>query len=156
MKDLKMLVGCILLSLSAGLVGSIVTFPAIAGWYAGLVKPAFAPPNWLFGPAWTVLYVLMGTALWLVLRKGTKKRQVRFAALAFMIQLVLNAKWSILFFGFRNPLYGLIGIVFLWVAIAATMWQFKKIDARAFWLMVPYILWVSFAALLNYSVWMIN
>ncbi|MCX6772964.1 MAG: tryptophan-rich sensory protein, partial [Candidatus Micrarchaeota archaeon] len=113
------LAGFILLSLLAGAIGSLFTFEAIPTWYATLNKPSFAPPNWLFGPVWTTLYILMGVSAYLICQKGAKNEKVKFALSIFCIQLALNALWSILFFGLRSPLYGLVGIVFLWLSIAA-------------------------------------
>lgn len=139
---------------AAGLVGSLYTADAIPTWYATLVKPDWQPPNWLFGPVWLTLYTLMGIALYLV---WTGKAKNRDSALAiFAIQLVLNAVWSIIFFGQQNPQSAFVEILVLWLAIATSIWQFSKINKRAAWLLVPYILWVSFAAVLNYSIWQLN
>ena len=149
----------ILICLAAGIIGSAFTMPAIAGWYATLAKPAFSPPNWLFGPAWTVLYILMGASLYLVWSKNSTLKEAKWKSIAiraFALQLILNVAWSVLFFGLHSPALGFVGIVALWISIAATMRLFRKIDRKAFWLLVPYILWVSFAAMLNFSVWMMN
>jgi len=154
-----MLAVSILICLAAGIIGSLFTMPAIAGWYATLAKPFFSPPNWAFGPVWTILYILMGTSLYLVWSKDSMKKGVKGKALAmkvFAVQLALNVLWSILFFGLRSPVLGFAGIVALWISIAATMYLFRKIDRKAFWLLVPYIVWVSIAAALNFSVWMMN
>lgn len=154
----------VLVCLMAGAVGSVFTFPSIEGWYAGLQKPAFTPPDWVFGPVWTTLYVLMGAAAYLVYSegagkreaKGAKKKEVRRALETFGIQLGLNVLWSLLFFGLHSPLYGLACIAALWIAIAATIIRFYAISKTAGLLLVPYILWVSFASLLNFYVWMLN
>ncbi len=148
-------------SLLAGFVGSIFTTPHIPTWYAGLVKPALNPPAWIFGPVWTTLYILMGVAAFLVwssYAKATedKKKGIRVALILFGIQLVLNTFWSIIFFGIHSPGGALIEIVFLWLAILATIIAFAKISKPAARLLVPYILWVSFAAYLNYSIWILN
>ena len=140
----------------AGIIGSIATYPNIPGWYAGLVKPSFAPPNWLFGPAWITLYALMGIAAYLVWNKGTKKAEVRTALGVFMVQLVLNTLWSFLFFGMRSPLYGLIGISALWLAIVGTIVLFYRISKTTALLLAPYIAWVSFAMALNFYIWQLN
>ena len=145
-----------LLCLTAGAIGSAFTFPAIPGWYASLSKPSFNPPDWVFGPVWTALYVLMGIAAYLVYRAGAGKKGVRAALAAFGVQLCLNVLWSLLFFGLRSPLYGLICIAALWLAIAATIIKFYGISKAAGLLLVPYMLWVSFAGLLNYYVWILN
>ena len=149
------LIGSIVLSQLAGLVGTIYTIPAIPTWYAGLTKTFFNPPSWLFGPVWTTLYTLMGVALYLVWRSPKGKART-YGIAWFMVQLVLNALWSKLFFGLQNPLYGLVGIVFLLVSIIMTIWYFRKVSAPAAWLLAPYILWVSFATLLNASLWYLN
>ena len=140
----------------AGLIGSIFTTSAIPTWYASLQKPAFTPPNWLFTPAWTTLFLLMGIAAFIIWRKGLDDRQVRTALIIFAIQLVLNILWSIAFFGMEAPLYGLIVIILLWFAILITILSFWKISSAAAWLLVPYILWVSFATALNTSIWLLN
>ncbi|MFA6489583.1 MAG: TspO/MBR family protein [Candidatus Micrarchaeia archaeon] len=155
-QNLPVLAGFILLSLLAGAIGSLFTFSAIPAWYFTLVKPSFAPPNWLFGSVWTTLYVLIGISAYLVWQKGYQKKPIRFALGIFIIQLILNALWSILFFGLRSPLYGLVEIIFLWLAIAYCIKLFWKIDRRAAYLLIPYIAWVSFASLLTYAIWALN
>ncbi len=149
----------IIICLAAGVVGSASTMPAVATWYTTLAKPFFSPPNWLFGPVWTILYILMGVSLYIVWSKDRVSRVSKWKRKAiglFALQLFLNALWSLLFFGLRSPALGFAGIAPLWISIAATMHLFRKIDRKAFWLLVPYILWVSFAAFLNFSVWMMN
>ncbi|MFH0836178.1 MAG: TspO/MBR family protein [Candidatus Micrarchaeota archaeon] len=148
------LVGVIVLCELAGVVGSVFTMPAITTWYAGLAKPFFTPPSWVFAPVWIALYALMGIALYLVL-ESPKPRKNR-ALLFFGVQLVFNTLWSIVFFGLQNLFAGLVAIVLLWIAIAGSMYYFQRIDKRAAWLLAPYLLWVTFAALLNYSIWMLN
>ena len=150
------LVVSILLCQCAGIVGSVFTAPAIPNWYAALQKPAFTPPNWLFAPAWITLYLLMGIAAFLVWRVGLDDRRVRAALMIFLIQLVLNALWSVAFFGLQSPLYGFIVIILLWFAILLTILSFARISRLASWLLVPYILWVSFASVLNISIWVLN
>ena len=140
----------------AGLIGSSVTTPAIPDWYAGLAKPSFSPPNWIFGPVWTTLYILMGIALFRVWRRAQDDMRARYAAWLFIAHFALNTLWSILFFGLQNPLYGLIDIVVLWVALVISVGWFWKIDRVAGWLLVPYLLWVSFATVLNAAIWYLN
>ena len=140
----------------AGIIGSVFTAPAIPNWYATLQKPAFTPPNWLFAPAWITLYLLMGIAAFLVWRVGLENRRVRTALIIFLGQLVLNALWSVVFFGMQSPLYGVIVIAILWLMILLTILKFARISAAAAWLLVPYILWVSFATALNISIWILN
>ena len=140
----------------AGFIGSIFTTPAIPTWYAQLNKPPFTPPNWLFAPVWTTLYLLMAISAYLVWRKGLGNKEIRIALGVFLVQLILNSLWSVLFFGLRSPLMGAIEIVVLWVAILLTIIYFFKISKAAGWLLVPYILWDSFAAILNFSVLILN
>ena len=154
--DIWKLVVSIMACLAAGAIGSIFTRQAIPTWYATLEKPAFNPPNWLFAPVWTLLYILMGVAAFLVWRKGLDNRQGKIALIAFLVQLVLNALWSVVFFGLESPLYGLIVISVLWVAILFTVLKFYRISLAASVLMWPYLLWVTFAAVLNESIWLLN
>ncbi len=142
--------------LTAGAIGSIFTRSAVTTWYATLGKPAFSPPNWLFAPVWTLLYILMGIAAFLVWRKGLGNRQVRSALIVFLIQLILNTLWSMVFFGLESPLFGLVVISVLWVVILVTVIQFFKISRAASILLWPYLLWVTFAAVLNSSIWLLN
>jgi benzodiazapine receptor len=151
----KLLVS-ILIVLLAGFIGSIFTSPSIPTWYASLQKPAFNPPNWLFAPAWTILYVLMGISAYLIWDKGFKKKGVRIALIVFAVQLVLNSLWSVLFFGLHSPLYAFIEIIFLWIAILFTILKFYKISKTAAYLLIPYICWVTFASVLNYYVLILN
>jgi len=155
-RDILKLVVSIVACLAAGAIGSVFTRSAIPTWYATLEKPFFTPPNWLFAPAWTLLYILMGVAAFLVWRKGLKNRGVRIALIVFLIQLVLNALWSVVFFGLESPLYGLIVISILWIAILVTIIKFFRISRVASVLMWPYLLWVTFAAGLNASIWLLN
>lgn len=155
-KDWFALLGFIIISQAAGLIGSIFTMPAIGSWYANLIKPEFAPPNWIFGPVWTILFLLMGVAAFLVWEKGWVRRDVRIAIAVFIGQLVLNTLWSFLFFGLHSPGTAFIEILILWLAIIATILVFGRVSKLAAWLLVPYILWVSFAAYLNYSIFILN
>jgi len=155
-RDIWKLVVSIIACQCAGIIGSIFTRGAIPTWYATLEKPAFNPPNWLFAPVWTLLYIMMGIAAFLVWRKGWENRQVRIALIVFLVQLVLNALWSVVFFGLESPLYGLIVIAALWVAILFTVLKFYRISSAASVLLWPYMLWVTFAAVLNVSIWLLN
>lgn len=139
-----------------GLIGSVYSISSLPTWYAALEKPAFTPPNWLFAPAWITLYVLMGVAAFLVWRNGWDKPKVRAALAFFGVQLVLNALWSVAFFGLQSPIFGLVLIVLLWVAILITMLRFKEISIAGAWLLLPYLLWVTFAGALNIAIWMLN
>ncbi len=155
-RDIWKLVVSIVACLAAGAIGSIFTRSAVTTWYATLGKPAFSPPNWLFAPVWTLLYILMGIAAFLVWRKGLGNRQVRSALIVFLIQLILNTLWSMVFFGLESPLFGLVVISVLWVVILVTVIQFFKISRAASILLWPYLLWVTFAAVLNSSIWLLN
>lgn len=150
----------------AGVIGSFFTIPMIkSGWYAGLTKPALAPPNWVFGPAWTTLFLLMGVALYLVwTNKTADKKHQKQALIVFGVQLVLNTLWSIIFFGsitltingLNNIGLAFLEIIILCLAVLATIVYFHKVSRIAAWLLVPYILWVSFAVYLNYMIWILN
>ena len=140
----------------AGIVGAGFTAPSIAGWYASLVKPELNPPAGVFGPVWTTLYALMGIAAFLVWKKGWARRDVKIALGIFIVQLVLNTLWSIIFFGLHSAGGALIEIILLWLAILATIVTFAKISKAGAWLLLPYILWVSFAGYLNYMIWGLN
>jgi len=137
-------------------VGALFTVQAIPTWYATLVKPALNPPSWVFGPVWTTLYALMGIAAFLVWQRGWAERTVRAALGVFGVQLLLNASWSIVFFGLHSPAWALANIAALWIAVIWTMFVFYKISRPAMYLLVPYIIWVSFASYLNYSIWILN
>jgi len=150
------LVIAIVVSELAGVIGSVFTISAIPNWYAGLVKPVLNPPSWVFGPAWTTLYALMGISAFLIWKNGWEKKAVKTALGVFGIQLFLNALWSIIFFGLHSPGWALVDIIALWLAIVWTIFVFYKISKPAAYLLVPYILWVSFASYLNYSIWILN
>lgn len=154
--EIAKLVASIIICQGAGLIGSIFTTPAIPTWYEALRKPFFRPPNWLFAPVWITLFTLMGISAFLVWRKGLGDPQVKVALSIFFVQLILNTLWSVVFFGLRSPLGGFIVIAILWVAILLTILNFYKISVTAGLLLVPYILWVSFAAILNLSIWRLN
>ena len=139
-----------------GLTGALATASGVRDWYPALAKPGFTPPGWVFGPAWTLLYLLMGIALWLVWREADRGDNVRPALVAFAVQLALNALWSFVFFGLRMPGAALAEIILLWGAILLTIVQFRKVSRLAALLLVPYWLWVSFAAVLNASIWLLN
>lgn len=139
----------------AGLIGSIFTFPSIGNWYKYLNKPFFNPPNWIFGPVWTILYLLMGISFYLIWQSKSKKKNNKYF-LIFYMQLFLNSLWSAIFFGLHNTLLAFIEIMFLWLAISLTIISFYKISKLAALLLVPYILWVSFASILNFAIFILN
>ena len=145
----------VLMSLAAGLLGSVFTGPSVTTWYPGLLKPLGTPPAWVFAPVWTSLYVLMGTAAWLVWRRAGWSR-ARMALALFLVQLVLNAAWSLIFFGLRLPALAFLEIVLLLAAIVATALSFRRFSRMASWLMLPYVVWVMFATWLNFGIWRLN
>jgi translocator protein len=147
---------CILVCELAGVIGSVFTTPSIPGWYAGLAKPPFNPPNWVFAPVWTTLYAMMGLAAYLVYEKGQRNKEVRKALAVFAGQLVLNALWSIVFFGAHTILGAAVVIVLLWAMILESILLFSKISRAAAFLLIPYFLWVSFATILNISLYVLN
>ena len=144
------------LSLAVGFLSSIVTQQAKPTWYAGLEKPFFSPPNWLFAPVWTLLYILMGWAAGSVWHYGKRHRWGKTALYHFGAQLIFNGLWSLVFFGLRNPLLGLLVIITLLILIERTIYWFRLVDKKAAYLLYPYFLWVSFATLLNGAVWYLN
>lgn len=149
---LAAVLGCVI----AGSIGSVVTITGPGSWYALLVKPAFQPPGWIFGPMWTLLFILMGIALYLVWEKGTGRPEVRFALAVFGIQFIFNILWSFLFFGLRSPLLGLINVIILWWLILATIVTFSRVRKSAAYFLLPYIAWVSFATVLNATIYILN
>lgn len=140
----------------AGILGSIFTFSAITDWYAYLNKPFFSPPNWVFGPVWTILYFLMGVSVFLIWNKGLKDPRHLKAVKLFGFQLVLNFFWTIIFFGLRSPLLAFVEIMLLWYLIFLTIKSFYPISKTASYLLVPYLAWVSFASLLNLAIVILN
>jgi tryptophan-rich sensory protein len=154
--NLSRLAASILVCEGVGIVSSLATLSSIDTWYVYLDKPFFNPPSWLFGPVWTLLYLLMGISLYLVWAKRDKSRKSAPAIKLFFIQLTLNFFWSILFFGLQAPLLAFVEIVSLWVSIILTIRAFSKISKPASYLLYPYILWVSFAALLNLAIVVLN
>jgi benzodiazapine receptor len=154
--DIVELVFSVLLCQIAGFVGSIFTVPSIPTWYRKLKKPSFAPPNRVFGPVWITLYTLMGISLFLVMREDLGNPQVQIGLGIFGIQLALNVIWSFVFFGKKSIFGGLVTIIVLWIAILSTIINFINVSLLAGLLLLPYILWSSFAALLNYSILKLN
>lgn len=144
----------LVVAFATGFLGSLATAPVIDTWYATLVRPELSPPNWVFGPVWSILFVLMAVAAWRVYRKQNTcaSRALRI----YGAQLVLNASWSFAFFGFQNPSLGLFVIIALLALICVTAWQFFRVDRIAGYLFVPYILWVSFATYLNFAIVRLN
>lgn len=143
--------------LAIGYFSGTVTRSSITTWYPTLIKPGFNPPNWIFAPVWSMLYVMMGVAAGLVWdRIESEKETVKKALVVFAIQLGLNALWSFLFFGLMNPMLAGLEIIILWLMIYETYLQFAKINKIAGYLLLPYLAWVSFATVLNASIWWLN
>lgn len=156
MKDWPKLVASVIGCELVGVLGTPFTLSAIPNWYETLQKPFFAPPNWVFGPAWTLLYFLMGVSFYLIWRQGWKKKKVSTAGKYFLAQLALNFIWSPIFFGLRSPELGLIVIVALWILIVLTMKKFYALSKPAFYLLIPYLAWVTFATILNGAIMVLN
>ncbi len=156
LNDFAKLIISIIICELAGVIGSVFTVSAIPNWYAGLAKPALNPPSWIFGPVWITLYILMGLSVFLVWRIGWKKKGVRKALGIFGIQLFLNSIWSIVFFGLQRPGWAFINIIALWLTILWAMAVFYRISKPAMYLLLPYILWVSFALYLNLAIYTLN
>ena len=146
----------ILICQGAGIIGSLFTVRAIPTWYAGLEKPSITPPNYVFGPVWTVLFLMMGISLFLIWRRHGSGEPIKPALIFFGLQLLLNVLWSVIFFGLRSPLAAFLEIIALWISIAGTIYIFSSISKVAGILLVPYILWVSYAAVLNFLIWNLN
>jgi benzodiazapine receptor len=146
---------CILLPLLIGGFSGYATASGISSWYVGLNKPFFNPPNYLFGPVWSMLYILMGISFYRILQSQDSELK-RKAILIFCIQLVLNFCWSFLFFRFQMLAISFIEIIIMWISIATMIYTFTKIDKTAAYLQIPYLLWVSFASVLNGAIWFLN
>ncbi len=150
----------LLVSVSAplliGFSSGFFTITDVGSWYQTVQKPAWNPPNWIFGPVWTTLYILMGIALFLIWKKEGNNNLKKAAIILFAMQLVLNFFWSIIFFNQHQIGWALVEIVILWLSIMLTIFVFAKIAKIAAWLMVPYIAWVSFATILNFTIWQLN
>lgn len=141
---------------AASLLGQWATYPNLAPWYAGLAKPWFNPPNWIFAPVWTSLYLLMAYSVWRILKAPGNDADRRTALMLFFVQLALNALWSWLFFGLNNPLAGLMNIVPQLLVILATIDRFRRLDRSAALCLAPLAAWVAFAAVLNFEIWRLN
>jgi benzodiazapine receptor len=148
------LILAVLACLIAMAVGAAATAPNIDGWYASLTRPSWTPPSWVFGPVWTVLYLMMAVSVWLVWRR--RETDVRRPLVLFAVQLTLNVGWSWLFFSLHAPLAAMIEIVVLWIAIAATIASFWRYSRTAAILLIPYLVWVTYATTLNFGFWQLN
>ncbi|MHC4617519.1 MAG: TspO/MBR family protein [Planctomycetota bacterium] len=151
------LLACLGVTFSVPFITSVfMTRASVSVWYAGLNKPFFTPPDWLFAPVWTILYFLMGVSVFLVWQRGLERHRVRPAMALYLVQLILNALWTPLFFGLRMPFLALVELVALLTAIVLTLFAFASVSALAAWLLVPYLAWTSFAAILNGAIWWLN
>lgn len=155
LKKIAGLVFCVVISQLAGAIGSLATYPNLISWYAALEKSPLNPPNWVFGPVWGLLFTLMGIALWLVWEKRAEKN-IKLGLTFFIIQLALNSLWSIIFFGWHQPLAAFIELIIFWAAILLTAVNFYKIRKSAGLILIPYLAWVAFAGYLTFSVWQLN
>ncbi len=154
-KVLKFIISIIICQ-SAGIFGSLFTFDSISDWYVTLEKPAFAPPNWIFGPVWITLYFLMGLSLYIVWKDELKSKTRNAFFVVFGIQLILNALWSFLFFGLRSPFLGLLDIILLDIMVIVTIIYTKSISKLTMILLIPYLIWIVFASFLNYVIFLVN
>ena len=155
-RDLRLAALAIVTVTAASFLGQLATYPNLASWYATLVKPSFNPPNWVFAPVWTTLYLLMVFAAWRILRLAEHSTPRRLALSFFFVQLTLNSAWSWMFFGAHNPLLGVINIVPQLLIVIATIFAFHRLDRTAAWCLVPLAAWVAFAGVLNVAIWRLN
>lgn len=155
-KNYRRLIISILVCQAAGWIGGIFTSSSVKWWFPYLFKPFFNPPSWIFGPVWTSLFLLMGISLYIVWQSGSKSKHYRLAMIVFSAQLAFNVLWSALFFGLRSPLAAFVEILILWPLIVAMIIVFRRISKTASCLQVPYLLWVTFAAVLNFSIYYLN
>jgi tryptophan-rich sensory protein len=156
MKNIIRFVLAIALPLTIGAVAGFFTSLSVKGWYSTVIKPSFNPPDWVFAPVWTLLYIMMGIAFYIIWNKDTAKLLKRKAMLFYFAQLILNFTWSLVFFYAEQPGWALVNIMLLCSMIAATIYWFSKISTTATRLLIPYILWVSFATVLNFAIWKLN
>ena len=141
---------------TVGILAFIFAAPSISSWYTTLTKPSFAPPDWIFAPVWFTLFTLMGISFYLIWQEGIEKKAVKSAIVIFIIHLFFNFFWSTLFFSFKSPSLAFCEILILWIMIISLVPQFGKINRLSAYLLMPYLYWVTFASLLNYSIWLLN
>ncbi len=156
MKPIIKLIISVATPIAIGAVAGSFTASSVNGWFTTLVKPSFNPPNWLFGPVWTALYIMMGISCYLVWNSKVAEKIKNEALVFYLIQLLLNFLWSFIFFYAEQPGWALIDIILMWVMILLTILKFGRISSIAAWLLVPYISWVSFATILNFAIWKLN
>lgn len=153
--NLKFIIS-IIIPVAVGAVAGFFTASSVSSWFATIEKPSFNPPNWIFSPVWTLIYILMGLAFYFVWKTDAAKALKNKAIIFYAVQLFLNFLWSFIFFYAHNIFGALVDIVLLWIMIAATIYWFGKINKTAAWLLVPYLCWVSFATALNFAIWQLN
>lgn len=151
-----LLFGSLAICFGAAFIGGFFTASSIADWYQYLAKPSFSPPNWIFGPVWSLLYLLMGISLFLIWKQGLKNKKVKDVFILFIVHIFFNALWSILFFGLRNPFLAFIDIIVMWGTLAPVIVLSSKLNRYSPLLLVPYLFWISFALVLNFSIWKLN
>ncbi|HSN59859.1 MAG TPA: TspO/MBR family protein [Ferruginibacter sp.] len=156
MKNIIRVIVAVGLPLAVGSIAGLFTASSVKGWFITLNKPSFNPPAWLFAPVWTILYILMGIAFYMIWNKDVDANLKRKAMLFYFAQLVLNFCWSFIFFYAKQPGWAVVDIILLWILIVGTIYWFSKISKPAAWLLGPYILWGSFAAVLNFAIWKLN
>lgn len=154
-KKIKLFIS-ISICLLAAIIGSVFTTPSIPGWYKTLNKPSFSPPNWIFGPVWTILFILMGISLYLIWTDDKNNNAKKAPFIIFILQLLVNIFWSVAFFTIHSPGLALSVIAVLWLLILSTIISFRKISKLSAYLLIPYLFWVSFASILNFSIWKLN
>lgn len=156
MNNIAKLAISIAIPIAIGATAGFFTVTGVESWYQTIQKPSWNPPSWVFGPVWTTLYIMMGIALFLIWKSGANDSLKRTAIGLFAVQLVLNFFWSFIFFDQQQPGWALAEIIVMWFAILITIFAFAKVNKTAAWLLVPYISWVSFATILNYTIWKLN
>ena len=156
MNNIVRLIIAIIIPLVVGFTSGFFTTTGPGSWYQTLEKPTWNPPGWVFAPVWTALYIMMGVALFFVWKANNNTRKQNRALFLFVVQLILNFFWSFIFFKLEEPGWAVVEIIVLWIAILATIFSFASISKLAAWLLVPYISWVSFAAILNFTIWTLN
>jgi tryptophan-rich sensory protein len=156
MNNIAKLVIAIAIPLAVGAISGFFTVTGVQSWYQTINKPSWNPPNWIFGPVWTTLYVMMGIALYLIWKSDSSDVLKKTAIAFFVVQLILNFFWSFIFFNQQQPGWALVEIIVMWVFILFTIFAFAQVSKPAAWLLVPYISWVSFATILNYTIWKLN
>ena len=156
MNNSAKLIVSIIIPVAIGATAGFFTATGVDSWYQTINKPSWNPPSWIFAPVWTILYIMMGIALFLVWKSNNNEALKKRAMILFFVQLVLNFFWSFIFFDQQQPGWALVEIIAMWVAILLTIFAFAKVNKIAAWLLVPYISWVSFASILNYTIWQLN